>query len=199
MVLAFHFELIFYFLSNSKFVLDEVHKAMIQVLVSHFELIYCLLTSPKCDLPMVQKAMFQLNFELWNLTFDFQLWPLTFHFEHLDSSDNSDISGISDISICSSNRIVVIVAKPNESRWFDIFGTYDISHSFPGTPWWHYIYAVPYLVRFMNLYNTQLHLPEYTMANRRLKDGFEWSLIGKMRWNLDFSVGSNWEETLFIT
>jgi len=40
--------------------LDEVVRAMFQVLPWHFELIFCLLTSPNYDLGEVQKAMFKV-------------------------------------------------------------------------------------------------------------------------------------------
>ena len=76
---------------------------------------------------------------------------------------------------------------------------------YPGTPWWLHLYDAPYSWGFITLHNIQLHLPECTIANWRLKDAFEMicvfehrpafecSLMGKGRWNLDSSVGSNWE------
>ena len=60
LLFARHCELIFCLFTSPKCDLDEVEKAMIQVVEWHFEVIYCLLTNRKCNFFEVDKATIQV-------------------------------------------------------------------------------------------------------------------------------------------
>jgi len=58
-MLAVHFQLIFFLLTNPECDFCEVEKAMFQVVAGHCELIFCQLTTSKCNWGEVENAMFQ--------------------------------------------------------------------------------------------------------------------------------------------
>ena len=59
-MVARHCELIFFFLTSPKLYLNEVEKAMIQVVEWHFEVIFCFLTNRKCAFFEVDKATIEV-------------------------------------------------------------------------------------------------------------------------------------------